>query len=273
LKKLKCNLRRAIEVEIRDALRIDLKYANKKTGKGVKKYCINAIKDWIEAGLQEGRFYDMAKIVLEKQVERICNLFNNSLSLIYTNLVNILEGSSNMPILLKTEIEKILIPIPTKYNINNEDDQERDESGLDKSTLTESTLINLDNLHELDPSLTKLTKIYLNKCFFIRYTHEGFVYVLSNPAYRSHLYKIGYTQQDPKDRAKELAYPSSIAMPFDVKKSWKTQNVRIFERVMHRLFTKARINKKREFFEAPIELIINVGNEVARLVANAIRLS
>ncbi len=88
---------------------------------------------------------------------------------------------------------------------------------------------------------------------------------------RAHYYKIGYSENDPTKRANKLSGTSAVPMPFVVKKSWFSQNVRIFEKIMHLLFTKTRVNKKREFFEAPLELIITVGNTVDMLINNAIK--
>ncbi len=88
---------------------------------------------------------------------------------------------------------------------------------------------------------------------------------------RTQYHKIGYSEKDPNKRAKQLSGNSAVPLPFVVKKSWYTNHVKFFEQIMHLLFTKARVNKKREFFEAPLEMIIRVGDAVDVLIKNAVR--
>lgn len=95
-------------------------------------------------------------------------------------------------------------------------------------------------------------------------TVEGYVYVLSNPG-THHWFKIGYTQSNPKQRAKELQ-TTGVVFPFKVIADWKTQNCRIFEYRLHKLLVKHRVAMNREFFNAPIPVIKQVGEVLAAII-------
>ena len=80
---------------------------------------------------------------------------------------------------------------------------------------------------------------------------EGFVYVLSNPCMPD-LFKIGYTANDPADRAKALSRDTGVPMPFKVEHIILTDDCEATEQSAHLHFGKGRVNRNREFFKAPL---------------------
>lgn len=76
----------------------------------------------------------------------------------------------------------------------------------------------------------------------------GYVYILTNPSMPG-LVKIGRTNRDPEIRLKELNKPTSVATPFVIEFTIKTQNAKITEKLIHDKLIKYRVNKKREFFK------------------------
>lgn len=95
----------------------------------------------------------------------------------------------------------------------------------------------------------------------------GHVYVMTNEYYEaSTVYKIGETQFSAEERAKQLS-TTGVAKPLQVKQSWATPDTIKFEKgLMHRLFDPVRVNHSREFFQAPLPLIIQVGDIVKDII-------
>jgi hypothetical protein len=120
----------------------------------------------------------------------------------------------------------------------------------------------LDNVHEKSPLLNRVCQPLR---FSTRQGSIGEVYVFSNPAFERHTYKIGLTEHGVLPRARQL-YTTGVPMPFHVEKSWQTRACRAFESRMHLIFKNVRKNGKREFFDAPLQLLIEVGDIVAQAI-------
>ena len=73
----------------------------------------------------------------------------------------------------------------------------------------------------------------------------GYVYILKN-ANIPHLVKIGYTDRDPKTRAKELSSFTGVPGKFFVVKSWKLENAEEWEKKIFRALGPSRA--EGEFF-------------------------
>jgi len=86
-------------------------------------------------------------------------------------------------------------------------------------------------------------------------TSKGFVYVLSNPAFKG-LLKIGFTTRNVKQRAKEL-YGTGVPDPFKIEYSKKLANAYKVEQQVHIYLRKYRHKRNREFFKCDLKTAID----------------
>src|SRR5262245_59318445 len=82
----------------------------------------------------------------------------------------------------------------------------------------------------------------------------GYVYILSNPALRDDLLKIGMTTLTPEERAQELSRETAVAAPFEVEHSVQVPDCAAAESLIHTRLDRYRWNSRREFFELPLEV-------------------
>ncbi|WOB06532.1 GIY-YIG nuclease family protein [Piscinibacter gummiphilus] len=75
----------------------------------------------------------------------------------------------------------------------------------------------------------------------------GFVYALSSSVMPC-VYKIGFTDRSPRERARELSTSSGVPVPFDVACYFEADDSRLVEQAIHRQLAPHRINQQREFF-------------------------
>jgi hypothetical protein len=75
----------------------------------------------------------------------------------------------------------------------------------------------------------------------------GFVYLLSNEAMPD-IYKIGFSDRSPHQRALELSASTSCPVPFSVVCYVEVQSPVSVERWFHESFKELRVNQSREFF-------------------------
>lgn len=75
---------------------------------------------------------------------------------------------------------------------------------------------------------------------------EGYVYILTNPAFKTFYIKIGYTT-DLKTRLNDL-YNTSVPLRFKVYALLKTPKYKLAEKMIHAAFKASRIGDDREFF-------------------------
>lgn len=77
-------------------------------------------------------------------------------------------------------------------------------------------------------------------------SEEGFVYILTNPAFKTFYIKIGYTT-NLKARLNDL-YNTSVPLRFKVYALLKTPKFKLAEKMIHAAFKASRIGDDREFF-------------------------
>lgn len=77
-------------------------------------------------------------------------------------------------------------------------------------------------------------------------TEEGYVYILTNPAFKTFYIKIGYTT-NLKTRLNDL-YNTSVPLRFKVYALLKTPKYKQAEKMIHAAFKASRIGDDREFF-------------------------
>lgn len=80
----------------------------------------------------------------------------------------------------------------------------------------------------------------------------GFVYALKNISFGESIYKIGMTQKDPQERAKELSSQTSIPSPFEIVAAIKVTNPKDAENFIHERLDEFRVNGKKEFFKVEL---------------------
>lgn len=91
----------------------------------------------------------------------------------------------------------------------------------------------------------------------------GYVYVVRNPSLKGdELVKIGETGRTVEKRIGD--FDSGVPESFVPLKVWHLSRRRLFERTMHAIFAKVRVPTGREFFNAPLELILQVGDLLAQ---------
>ncbi len=77
-------------------------------------------------------------------------------------------------------------------------------------------------------------------------SEEGYVYILTNPAFKTFYIKIGYTT-NLKTRLNDL-YNTSVPLRFKVYALLKTPKFKLAEKMIHAAFKASRIGDDREFF-------------------------
>lgn len=84
---------------------------------------------------------------------------------------------------------------------------------------------------------------------------HGYVYILSNPAFKDDIRKIGYTGRDVgvATRAAQLR-TSGVPLPFEVDEVFECSRMTKVEKLTHQLLTERRVCNKREFFKVTLEV-------------------
>jgi hypothetical protein len=77
----------------------------------------------------------------------------------------------------------------------------------------------------------------------------AFVYVMRCHAHTENLFKVGFTDRDPKLRAKELSSTTSVPSPFMVLQAWAVSDGYGAEQSAHAELTDVRLSANREFFQ------------------------
>ena len=78
----------------------------------------------------------------------------------------------------------------------------------------------------------------------------AYVYVFRCPAHGRDIYKVGYTDRDPENRARELSHATGAPTPFLVVQAWAVSDGREAEAAAHQALDRFRVDSSREFFQA-----------------------
>jgi len=93
---------------------------------------------------------------------------------------------------------------------------------------------------------------------------DQFVYVLANSSMPEML-KIGYTKNDPEERAIQLSKSTGVPMPFNVVYAYSCFNGERIEKEVHKQLKQKRVRGEREFFYVSLDevkqVIRNVGEQ------------
>jgi len=95
----------------------------------------------------------------------------------------------------------------------------------------------------------------------------GYVYILTNSAFKNNLVKIGMTTRTPEERAMEI-YQTHTGVPtkFEVVYKRKVRNCVLAEEIIHNQLYNFRTNVYREFFKISIDKAKKVINEICEKV-------
>lgn len=93
----------------------------------------------------------------------------------------------------------------------------------------------------------------------------GYIYVLYNPSANG-VVKIGKTQRNPDERAKELSSATGVPTPFVVVYQSLFQDCDRAETFVHTRLSKYRLSENREFFQLPIYIAIDAVLEAKKLL-------
>jgi hypothetical protein len=83
----------------------------------------------------------------------------------------------------------------------------------------------------------------------------GELYIMRCSAMQETIFKVGFTQGDSTERARQLSTATGVPFSFVVVKFWKHPNVRALEKDVHMMLEPYRINDAREFFQIKFESI------------------
>lgn len=92
---------------------------------------------------------------------------------------------------------------------------------------------------------------------------EGAVYILSNPAFRDGLLKIGKTTVGVDTRARGLR-GTGVPAHFRIEHSVQVSDCGLVEAIVHRRLASYRCSSDREFFEVPLATAVAVLAEVSQ---------
>jgi hypothetical protein len=80
----------------------------------------------------------------------------------------------------------------------------------------------------------------------------GFIYCMSNPAFKDGMVKIGFTLRTVEERCRELR-TTGVPLPFVVEFAKQVSNPAEKEKYLHEILADMRISDDREFFNIPVE--------------------
>lgn len=88
---------------------------------------------------------------------------------------------------------------------------------------------------------------------------KGIVYCISNPAFKSNLFKVGYTTKKLETRL-ECLYKTGVPSPFKVEFAKMVNRCKEKEKDIHGILERmnTRHNPSREFFSCPLRQIFTV---------------
>lgn len=101
---------------------------------------------------------------------------------------------------------------------------------------------------------------------------SGYVYILTNPSFREDWVKIGKSSRPVDVRSKELDN-TAVPLPFEIFATMKTAKYNEAEKHVHHSierFTNRRIRNNREFFNVKPDEALEIFNDVAMLLDDAV---
>ena len=86
--------------------------------------------------------------------------------------------------------------------------------------------------------------------------NPGHVYIMRSGSHALDLYKVGKTRRAPEVRARELTGVTGVPTSFEVLATWEVGDVDYVENEAHHRLRTYKVNRRREFFRAPLSTIV-----------------
>lgn len=103
-------------------------------------------------------------------------------------------------------------------------------------------------------------------------TEQGYVYILTNPSFREDWVKIGKSSRPVDVRSKELDN-TAVPLPFEIFATMQTRKFNEVEKLVHKTIdrlTDLRIRQNREFFNVPPQVALDIFNDIAQTIDDAV---
>lgn len=100
----------------------------------------------------------------------------------------------------------------------------------------------------------------------------GYVYILTNPSFREDWVKIGKSSRPVDIRSKELDN-TAVSLPFEIYATIQTVKYNDVEKHVHKTIdrlTDLRIRQNREFFNVPPQIALDIFNDIAKMIDDAV---
>ena len=100
----------------------------------------------------------------------------------------------------------------------------------------------------------------------------GYVYILTNPSFREDWVKIGKSSRPVDIRSKELDN-TAVPLPFELYATIQTVKYNDVEKHVHKTIdrlTDLRIRQNREFFNVPPQIALDIFNDIAKMIDDAV---
>ena len=100
---------------------------------------------------------------------------------------------------------------------------------------------------------------------------KGYVYILTNPAFREDWVKIGKSSRPVDVRSKELDN-TAVPLPFEIFATMQTSKFNEVEKLVHKTIdrlTDLRIRQNREFFNVAPQIALDIFRDIAQTIDDA----
>ena len=94
---------------------------------------------------------------------------------------------------------------------------------------------------------------------------NGFIYIMSNPAFKDGRLKIGISKSDPSSQRQAELYSTGVPEPFKLEYFAFIENYENVERVVHSRLDDKRPRNDREFFKVSVPEAIIVIRQTAKI--------
>lgn len=97
-----------------------------------------------------------------------------------------------------------------------------------------------------------------------QYRSVGWIYVLRNQSFKDEVYKVGQSRRPPSVRASELSSSTAVYHPFELVFFIHASDRDVAEGLAHNALRDYRKVPNKEFFEAPLHMIIGTFCQIAQ---------
>lgn len=97
------------------------------------------------------------------------------------------------------------------------------------------------------------------------YKKVGWLYVVRNPSFKDPVFKVGMSSRPPGVRLSELSASTAVYAPFEMIYFVHVSDRELAEGQVHYMLRDYRVTPNKEFFEAPIRMIIDAVDRAAEM--------